>query len=83
MNRPQDDHWLSRPQTIRRLWWTFAILLAVTVLVQLVIPVEGHFGADGWFGFAALFGFGACVAMVFFAKVLGMLLKRSDEYYDD
>ncbi|MEQ8484138.1 MAG: hypothetical protein RIB46_07220 [Pseudomonadales bacterium] len=83
MSRPDDDHWLSRPTTVRKLWWAFAVLLALTVLVQIVFPVDGHFGADGWFGFAAVFGFGACVIMVFFAKALGMLLKRPDDYYDD
>jgi hypothetical protein len=78
-----DDHWLSRPATIRRLWQLFALILAGTVLVQLAIPIEGHFGIDGWFGFAAAFGFLSCVAMVFGAKALGVLLKRRDDYYDD
>lgn len=83
MSQHDDDHWLSRPTTVRRLWWVFSALLAITVLAQLVYPIDGHFGADGWFGFAAVFGFGACVIMVFFAKVLGLLLKRPDDYYDD
>jgi hypothetical protein len=83
MSDPQDNHWLSRPGTIRRLWVVFIVLLALTVLVQLAFPVEGHFGADGWFAFAAVFGFGACVVMVFAAKALGVLLKRRDDYYDD
>lgn len=83
MSRQSDNHWLSRPETVRRLWWAFAIVLAVTVLVQVAFPVQGHFGVDGWFAFGAVFGFGACVVMVFFAKALGVLLKRQDDYYDD
>lgn len=82
MNR-HDDHWLSRPSTIRRLWVVFVVVLALTVVVQLVVPVEGHFGVDGWFGFAALFGFFACVVMILVAKALGLVLKRPDDYYDD
>jgi len=83
MNAPNDDHWLSRPATIRRLWIGFAVLLAMTVAAQFGIDIKGHFGLDGWPAFGALYGFGACVAMVLVAKALGVILKRPDDYYDD
>ena len=85
MNTPQSgsDHWLVRPSTIRRLWIGGGVVLAATVLAQLVIPVKGYFGIDGWFAFAAVFGFLSCVAMVLFAKLLGVLLKRPEDYYGD
>lgn len=82
MKQPQ-THWLSRPATIRKLWWIFGAVLALTVVAQIGIAVHGHFGPDGWFGFSALYGFASCVAMVVFAKVLGFLLKRPENYYDD
>ncbi len=75
------DHWLVRPGTIRRLWQGFAIVLALTVLLQLAIKVKGYFVVDAWFGFGAAFGFLACVLMVVIAKLLGPLLKRSTDYY--
>jgi hypothetical protein len=75
--------WLSAPTTIRRLWIVFGVLLGLTVLAQLAFPTEGHFVLDGWFGFGAAFGFGVCVLMVFGAKLLGWLIKRPDDYYDD
>lgn len=74
--------WLYRPENRKKLWWGFAFVLAVTVLAQLLIPVHGHFAFDEWFGFNALFGFISCALMVVFAKVLGYLLKRPDDYYD-
>ena len=77
------EHWLTRPATIRGLWIGASVLLAVTVLLQLVIKIKGYFGVDGWFGFGAIFGFLCCVAMVLVAKGLGVLLKRSEDYYDD
>ena len=40
------------------------------------------FGIDGTFGFYAWYGLGTCVAMVLFAKGLGVLLKRRDTYYE-
>ena len=79
----QDDHWLVRPSTIRRLWIGTYAVLALTVVAQFFIPVKGYFGVDSWLGFGALFGFGSCVAMVFAAKALGFILKRDERYYDE
>jgi hypothetical protein len=76
-----NSHWLTRPATIRKLWWGFSIVLALTVAAQLSIYVKGYFGADGWFGFGAVFGFLSCLAMVLVAKGLGVFLKRSEDYY--
>ncbi len=77
-----DDHWLTRPETIKRLWIVFIAILAVTVLLDLVIEHHPHFGIDGTFGFGAWYGFLSCVVMVLFAKGLGFFLKRPDDHYD-
>ncbi len=77
----KEPHWLVRPDTIRKLWWGSGVLLALTVVAELVIKVKGYFGVDDWFGFGAVFGFGSCLAMVLFAKALGGLLKRPEAYY--
>ena len=53
-----DDHWLVRKSTIRGLWIAFAVALAATVLMDLVIEPHPYFGLDGTFGFGAWFGFG-------------------------
>lgn len=78
-----DDHWLTRPATIRKLWLALYAVLAITVLAQFGIKVKGYFGVDSWFAFGALYGLGCCVLMVLAAKVLGALLKRPEDYYDD
>lgn len=72
---------LSQAASIRRLWWAFALILAISVLTQFAVDMHPHFGPDGWFGFNAAFGFLTCVAMVLFAKVLGWALKRREDYY--
>ncbi len=77
----QQDHWLVRPDSIRLLWRIFWAVLALTVALQIFIKVKGYFGVDGWIGFGAAFGFLSCVAMVVFAKGLGFILKRDDNYY--
>lgn len=77
------DHWLVRPATIRWIWRVSIVVLALTVLAQLLLPVKGYFGVDGWLGFGALFGFLSCVAMVLVAKGMGLFLKRDQHYYDE
>ena len=81
MNNNDNPHWLTRPATIKKLWWGFSTVLALTIAVQLVIYVKGYFGVDGWFGFGAVFGFLSCLTMVLVAKGLGYVLKRNEDYY--
>ena len=81
--RPQDAAWLARPSTIRLLWRVFIVALALVLVAQLIFPVKGRFGVDGWLGFGAVFGFLSCLARVLFAKALGWILKRDENYYQD
>ena len=82
-NNDESLHWLVRPTTIRKLWIGFSALLALVVLAQAVIYVKGYFVVDGWFGFGAVYGFVCCLLMVLVAKLLGVVLKRPQGYYDD
>jgi hypothetical protein len=75
--------WLTRPETIRKLWIGGGIVMAATVAAQIWVPVHGDFDLDALFGFNAVYGFLTCVAMIMFAKGLGLFLKRKDTYYDD
>ena len=83
MNDSQNQNWLVRPTTIKLLWRVFIAILALTVMAQLVIKVKGYVWVDDWFGFAAASGFLSCVALVLLAKVLGFVLKRDENYYND
>jgi uncharacterized membrane protein len=76
-------HWLVRPSTIRKLWIGSSVVLTLVVLAQTVIYVKGYFGFDGWFGFGAIYGFVSCLVMVLVAKLLGLVLKRPQDYYDE
>ena len=75
-------HWLVRPETIRRLWLVFALVLAATVIAGPFVHGHAYFWLDGTFGFNAWYGFAACVAMIVLAKGLGVFLKRPDTYYE-
>jgi hypothetical protein len=78
-----EKHWLMRPQTIRRLWVGGVIVLALTVLVEALVEGHPHFGLDGLPAFSAIFGFLSCVALILLAKLIGLVLKRPDTYYED
>ena len=80
---PGSDHWLARPENIRKLWIVFIVILALTVMADFFVHHHPHFGIDGTFGFGAWFGFISCVVLVVFSKALGSILKRPDTYYDD
>lgn len=75
-------HWLARPGSIRKLWAGFIAVLAATVLADLVIHRHAYFAIDGTFAFYAWDGFASCVGMILIAKLLGVMLKRKDDYYD-
>jgi len=77
----EGGHWLTRPETIRRLWIGAGIVLALTVVAQFFVDIPGSFALSGSFGFGAWYGFGVCVLMVLAARVLGWLLKRPEGYY--
>jgi hypothetical protein len=81
--RDDEVHWLMRRSTRAWLWRIGAGVLALTLLAQVFVHLHAWFGIDGWFGFHAVYGFLSCVAMVLLAKLLGVLLKRPDTYYDD
>ena len=78
-----DDHWLVRPATIKRLWIGFIAILVLTVLAGFWLPGEPHFDIERLFGFNAAYGFLVCAAMILAAKALGILLKRPDTYYEE
>lgn len=81
MNDTQ-EHWLRRPETIRKLWIIGIVVLAILVILGELIQQHPHFDGEKLFGFNAWFGFGSCVAMVIGAKLLGVILKRKDTYYE-
>ena len=86
---PSDDHWLVRPDTIRKMWrYGFGFLLFLMVLDVVLtkthlIHHHDHFGLEAIPTFSAFYGLIACIVLVVGSKLLGVLLKRPDTYYDD
>ena len=78
---PGSSHWLDEPRHVKSLWRGFLVVLALTVLAELVVPLHPHFEIESVFSFSAWFGFVACAAMIVVAKALALVLKRPDTYY--
>ncbi|MHB8950891.1 MAG: hypothetical protein ACYC4S_17840 [Rhodoferax sp.] len=77
----ETPHWLDQPRNVKRLWRGFLVVLALTVLAELLVTMHPHFAIESIFGFTAWFGFVVCVAMIVVVKGLAILLKRPDSYY--
>ena len=78
-----EQNWLTKPETIRRLWLIFAAILAATVLAEFGVTQKPHFAVEGVFAFNALYGFIACAVLILVAKGIGIVLKRRDTYYEE
>jgi len=78
-----NGHWLDSPKNVRLLWRGFLVVLALTVAAEAVVVLHPHFEVDALFGFHAAYGFLACAAMIAVAKLLGLALKRPDDYYEE
>jgi len=84
----QTTHWLYRPENRKKLWIAQFVILALALLPEFFVHHHAHFseqgiGIDSSWGFYAWYGFATCAAMVIGAKLIGLVLKRKDNYYDD
>ena len=76
------QHWILRKENIKKLWVCSIVLLVSLILVQLIFPIKGHFEVESWIGFGAWFGFIACILMILFSKILGLVVKKPEDYYE-
>jgi len=73
----------DRPANVRRLLAAFFVALAGLLVADGFVHKHAYFDWADSPAFFAVFGFVACVAVIFGAKVLRFLLRRSENYYDD
>jgi len=77
------QHWLYLPATRRKLWIAGISILVLTVIAEFFIHLHAYFSITEFFGFYAVYGFLSCVILIVIAKLLGWLLKRKEDYYDE
>ena len=76
------QNWFYRESSIKKIWIIAIVILILAILIEVLVTLHPHFKVEGLFAFHAIYGFIACVGMVIFAKLLGYLIKRKDDYYD-
>lgn len=73
---------LDSEKTRSQLRKYFYIALAILLVLDLFIPKHGHFTWENAPSFYAVYGFIACVSLIFVAKLLRLLVKRREDYYE-
>jgi uncharacterized membrane protein len=80
----EKTHWLDDKKNVDKIWYALIGLCAISVIgdffyhkhvkytVEDLIP-----GMYGWFGLAS------CIALVLCAKILRVIVKRREDYYDE
>ena len=76
------QNWFYIKSSIKKLYISALMILVVVFFVEYFIVLHPHFSIEKIFGFHAVFGFLSCVGLIIFAKLLGFLVKRKDDYYD-
>ena len=76
-------YWLDDRQNITKVVWGLVILCGIFFVADAFYDKHPHFIAETYFGFFGIFGFVVCVGLVLTAKVMRILLKRGEDYYDD
>ena len=76
-------YWLDDRQNISKVVWGLVILCGILFVADAFYDKHPHFIAETYFGFFGIFGFVVCVGLVLTAKVMRILLKRGEDYYDD
>ncbi|MEB8434259.1 hypothetical protein OO007_18625 [Cocleimonas sp. KMM 6892] len=84
----KQKHWLYREENRRTLWIIQFAILFIAILPEFFMHHHASFEAQGIHldaspTFYAWYGFATCAAMVLGAKLLGYVLKRKDDYYDE
>lgn len=84
-DRQERRYRLDEPRNVTRIVYGLYAVCLVLLVVELVIHRKAEFEseAESWFGFYAVLGFVAYTAIVYTAKALRRLVRRSEDYYRD
>lgn len=82
MTKKSGFDYFDRPETRKRLWLLLYIGCGLTIIPDFFAHRQPHFGIDGFFGFYAILGFASCAVLILFSKLVGLILKVKEDYYD-
>ena len=76
------EHVWDNPRNVKLLFSVFYAVCAIVVVLDLVIPREGHHSWERIVEFYPLYGFVGIVVLVLIAKLMRRVLMRPEDYYD-
>jgi len=82
MKQKKEFDYFDRPETIKKLWILLYVVCVLTIVPDLFTDRHAYFGIDGYFGFFALLGFISCAVLILFSKLIALVLKTKEDYYD-
>ncbi len=75
--------WFARPANIQRFVYGLYFVCAVLVLADWVYEdPHPYFAVEKIYAFQAWFGFAAFVVIVYLGKLLRLIVRRPEDYYD-
>lgn len=72
----------DNPKNVKRFLWCFYGSLIALLVIDPFIHKHGYFPWEDAPEFFAAYGFVSCVLLIFIAKLLRLLVKRDEDYYD-
>ena len=81
-NLHQTEPGQDRLRNVNPIMYPLCAVCAALFVADLLVHKHAHFDFEHWFGFYGFVGFASCLALVLAAKVLRVILKRDEDYYD-
>jgi hypothetical protein len=75
-------NFFDKKENVQKFLRVFFASLGVLLIVDLFIHKHPHFPWEGAPEFYAVYGFVSCVALIFIAKLLRLIVRRDEDYYD-
>ena len=82
MKNGEKSHFLDLPKNRRNVIMCFYLSLVILLIIDFFIHKHGHFSWEVAPVFFAAYGFIGCVSFIFVAKILRLIVKRKEDYYD-
>ena len=80
---PKDVSFFDKPRNVSILMYSFYFICAVLVALDFVVHRHIYLDFEKIPAFYAIYGFIACVVLVVLAKLMRLVLMRSETYYDE
>jgi len=82
-NKNENKKYLfDKPRNVKILLYSLYVGCAILILLDFVVHRHVSYSWERLLGFYSIYGFISCVSIVFGAKVLRIMVKRDENYYE-